>query len=389
MAKVLDKVLPGDIISADLMNRIIGAINDHEALLSASTGGSLDITSVQPVVLRMGEELKVFGTGLDPGTLKRISIDGNDVQLSSLKAGSGATLLAFDVPPILGIPDAGKTVVLTVENKGGASASEPFFLLPGLPTNLEASFNITRTTVTPGGALAANTSYEFTYSIEAFTSRSESYLLEPKLLSASAGWSVAVKAGATEISIPKSQPTPSTTPVVLVVTTGPAGGASLTLGVRAKNFAGVTGSSVADPVAIGSTPGAPNLDVEFLSPTVLGSVQKFSNGSLYIRIDANVANQKATVNPLNVRLKTPGIYTIGTPVVSNANWTVTIMNNPATFDTTGTPNAIKGVIFTVSAQAGAPDADVEIPVTGAGPLPDGSFKFKAKLRADPSNPSPL
>ncbi|MFS8979358.1 IPT/TIG domain-containing protein [Cupriavidus necator] len=387
MAALLDSVRPGDVITSDLINRIIDLLNEHDALLAASSGGSLSITGVQPQVVRMGEELKVLGSGLSPPTLKRVSIDGVDVPPASL-SGTDSTL-TFIVPPVLGIPDLGQTVTLTVENLGGTADTVTFFLLPGLPSNLEATFNITRTTVTPAGALAANTSYEFTYSIETFSSRNETYFLEPKLLSPSPGWSVTVKGGQNEIFIPKSQPAPSSMPVVLVVTTGPAGGASVTLGLRSKNFSGVTGSSVADPVSIGATPGAPNLDVEFLSPTVLGSVQKFSNGSLYIRTDANVANQKATVNPLNVRLKTPGIYTIGTPVVGNPAWTVTVMNSPLTLDTTGTPNAIKGLIFTVQGAAGAPDADIEIPVTGAGALPDGSFKFKAKLRPDPSNPSPI
>ncbi len=200
---------------------------------------------------------------------------------------------------------------------------------------------------------------------------------------------MAVKSGASEILIPKSQPTPSTTSVILIVTTGAVGGGTLSFGLRAKNYVGVTGSSMGEPVTIGATPGAPNLDVEFLSPTVLGSVQKFANGSLYVRIDAIVAHQTASVNPLNVRLKTGGVYTIGTPVVSNGSWAVTVTNSPMSFDTTGTPNAIKGIIFTVAAQANAPDTDLEIPVTGAGALPHGSFKCKLKLRADPSNPNPL
>jgi hypothetical protein len=387
MAAIPDVVRPGDVISSELLNRIIRLLNEHDAQLGGGTG-PLDISHVLPVVVRMGEELKVFGTGLSPANLKRVSVEGTDVQLASLTTQSD-TLIAFPVPPILGIPDAGKTVVVTVENKGGESDHESFFLLPGVATNLEASFKLTRTTVTPGGVLAPSTPYEFNYAIEAFTSRDETYLLEPKLLNAAAGWSVAVKGGSNELLIRRSQPTPSTTPVVLVVTTGPAGGASLSLGLRAKNFANVTGSSMLDPVSIGAQPGAPNLDIEFLSPKVLGSVQKFANGSLYIRTDATVANQKAIINPLNVRLVQPGLYTVQPPVVGDQKWTVTIGNNPPSFDTTGAPNAIWPLTITVTAQAGAPDADVEIPIVGAGSLPDASFKFKVKLRADPSNPSPI
>jgi hypothetical protein len=386
MAAILDTVRPGGVITSDLINRIIGMLNQHDALLAASSSGSLSINGVQPLSLRMGDELRVHGSGLASAGLKRVSIEGVDVAPASLTGTDG--VLSFLVPPIIGIPDLGQTVTLTVESLAGQADTATFFLLPGVSTTLDADFNFTRTIVTPAGALAANTNFEFTYSIQAFSSRAETYILEPKLMSPSPGWSVAMKAGQTELFIPKSQPTPSTIPVVLIVTTGPAGGASVTLGVRSKNFAGVTGSSPADPVTIGAVPGAPNLDVQFSTPQVLGSVQKYANGSLYIRTDGNVANQKATVNPLNVKLKTGGIYTIGTPIISNASWTVTILNNPLTLDTTGTTDAIRPLMFTVNGASGAADADIEIPVTGADALPDNSFRFKAKLRSDPSNPNP-
>ncbi len=385
MAAILETVRPGDVISSDLVNRMIQLINQHEALLAGGSA-TVQISSVQPTVVRVLEELRVFGSGLEVTNLQEISMDGNNVPLGALKLGSSGTLLIFDVPAVL-VPPSGSSVVLTIKNKAGQSAYASVFVLPAIVANLEATFNITRTTVSPGGAIAASTPYDFTFSIEAFTNLDETYLLEPKLVGAPAGWTVAVKSGATEIFIPKSQPVPSTTPVVLLVTTGAAGGGTLTLGLRAKNHAGVTPSSQAEAVTIGDTPGAPNTDVEFLTPTVFGSIQKFANGSLYIKTNSNPSLQTATVN-VPVRLKTPGVYTIDTPVV-DPNWTVTITNNPKSFDTTGTPNKIETLKFTVLGAAGALDGDVEIPITGAGVLPDGSFKFKAKLRSDPSNPSPL
>jgi hypothetical protein len=297
-------------------------------------------------------------------------------------------MLAFNVPPILGVPDTGKTAAVTVENKGGSTAVATFYLLPGIATTLEATFNITRTTVSPSGNLTPNGTFEFTYAVEAYTSIDETYLIQPTLLNPSAGWTVAVKGGATEMLIPKSQPTPSMTPVTLVVTTGASGSPSLSLGLRSKNFPGKGGSSTAETLTLNAAPPPPNTDVVFLSPSVLGSVQKYANGSLYVRTDASPANQFASVN-VDVKLKQPGVYAIGSAIVSNGSWAITILNSPTSFDTTGTPDAIKTVKFKATAQASAPDATVEIPLTGAGSLPDGSFKFSAKLRADPSNPSPL
>jgi hypothetical protein len=392
MAEIIDIVRPGDVISSDLLNRMIALLNKHAELLAG--GGPLDIDFVQPTVLRMGEELKVFGKGLEVGTLKRITVEGTDVPLYAVNPGSTDGLLAFNVPPILGIPDTGKTVVLTIENKAGVSDFASFYLLPGVATNLQATFGITRTTVmlagtnTPAGALAADTDYDFTFSIEAFTSRDETYLLEPKVLNAASGWTVAVK-GASEILIPKSQPTSSTRAVVLLVHTGAAGGADLTLGLRAKNFAGVTGSSMSESLSIASPPPTPNTDVEFLSPTVIPSTQKFTDGSLYIKIDTfDVTKQKAIFSPLHVRLKQGGKYAISS-FVSNPNWAIAIINSPPELNTTGTPNATVDVKFSVTAQAGAADADAEIRIVGAGALPQGTFKFKTKLRIDPSIPNPL
>src|SRR6266540_3883232 len=119
MPATMDTVNPCDAISADLMRRMIAMLNAHDALLVG--GGPITINNVQPPVLRVGEELKVFGTGLDKTNLKEISVEGSDVALSAVKAGSGDNLLIFDVPPVM-VPPTGKTAVVTVVNKAGASA---------------------------------------------------------------------------------------------------------------------------------------------------------------------------------------------------------------------------------------------------------------------------
>jgi hypothetical protein len=387
MAAIPDTVRPGDIISADLLNRIIRLLNEHDAQLTGGSG-PLSISHVQPQVVRMGEELKVFGSGLSPSSLQRISVEGTDVQLSALTTGTD-TLIAFIVPPIIGIPDNGKTVVVMVQNKAGQSDQESLFLLPGIATNLEASFNVTRTAVSPDEELQADSDYEFTFAIQAFTSRDETYLLEPVLQNAPAGWTASMKGGSSNLFIPRSQPTPSTTPVVVTVHTGAAGSASLSLGLRAKNFAGVTGSSQAEPIAIAQAPEEPNLDITFHTPQIIGSLPKFTGGILYVPANADATKQKAIINPLNVTLVQAGIYDIGPAEVSDPKWSITLNHTPPpVLDSTNAPNAVRPVRFTVAAQANAPDAEAEIPIVGREGLPQTSFRFKLRLRADPSNPIP-
>lgn len=384
MAAIQVKVSPGEVISSELFNRMIDMLNAHEALLGGSA--PIAITSVVPPALHVGDTLQVLGNGLSAANIQEIRVDASNVPVGTIKPGSSDSVMIFDIPALL-VPPAGKSATLIVTNKAGASASVSVYVLPQVVADLNASFNILRTQVTPAGNLAASTAYEFVFSIETFSTLDESYVLEPRVLGAPAGWTAVMKGGATELFIPKSQPTPTTNSVTVVVTTGATGGGALSLGLRAKNHPAVVGSSMSESIALGVTPGTPNFDVEFLSPTVLGSIQKFANGSLYIRTDANLSLQKATVN-LNVRLKTGGQYTVGTPVVSNPGWTVTVVSNPS-IDTTSTPNAIVPIVFTVSAQAAAPDANVQVPVTGSGTLPSGTFTCQLKLRADPSNPNPL
>lgn len=386
MAATLVKVNPGDPISSEQFNLMIDMLN----ALSGSTGPisiPVAITGVVPPAAHVGDALQVFGSGLAAANLQEITVDTTNVPIGFLKTGSTDSVAIFDVPPVL-VPPGGKSATLVMKNRTGASASSPLFLLPQVVPDLNASFNIVRTQVLPAGNLAAGTAYEFTFSIETFSTLDETYLLDPKILGAPAGWTAVMKGAATELFIPKSQPTPTTSPVIVVVTTGAIGGGTLSLGIKAKNHPSIAASSMGEGIAIGSTPGVPNVAVEFFSPTVLGSVQKFANGSLYIRTNGNPALQMAVVNPLNVRLQTGGQYTVGAPVVSNPSWTVTVNSNP-NINTTGMTNAIIPLIFTVTAQALAPDANVQIPVTGLGPLPDGTFTCQLKLRADPSNPVPL
>jgi len=391
VAKQKREVRPGDLISADLMNQLLNDVADLQLRVSqlegASVGTSVKIDRILPAVARMGDELRVFGSGLAAAKLQSISIEGTTIPIWALKQGSSDQLMIFDIPAIIGIPDAGRNAVLTVQSTSSSSDFGTFYLLPGIPTTLQANFNIKRTTVNPAGATVANTSYDYTFSIEAFTSVDESYTIQPQLTNAPADWTAAVK-GSADLFIAKSTPTSTTTSVVVTLKTGASGTGQLALGLRSKNFATVTGSSMAETVTIGVAPPPPNLDVDFLTPTVLGSVQKFSAGSLYIQIDQNVANQVAKINPLQVRLKQPGRYNIGNPVVSDQRWTVTITNASRVIDTTGTPNAIMPLRFDVNATAGAPDATASIAITGDGTLPSGTFTFALKLRANPSNPVP-
>ena len=391
-----NQVRPGDLISAQLMNQLLGTVSDLSLRVAQLEGGTTAqapvITSIQPQVVRMGEQLTVDGSGLAPATLSSITIDGSPVALNDLKPGSGATRLIFDAPPIIGVPEAGRTAVLKISGAAPPAAVGTFFLLPGVETVLSADFTITQIARTPAGAFVANTTYDITYEIAAITTMDATYTLAPVMTgTGGTGWTAAIKNGVTQIAIPKSQPTASKQTVVVSLHTGTTGARQVGLAISAPGTDAADGGSVPQAVTIGANPAPPSTDIVFsLPPTITGSVQKFANGNIYVRTDAAApTNQKAVISTLNTLLKVPGVYDIGPPTINGSGWTVTINNSPATLTTTGEPNKTLPLRFTVTAAVSAADAVLNIPVTGRSGGPASTLSVGLRLRANPSSPNPV
>ena len=389
-----NQVRPGDLISAQLMNQLLGTVSDLSLRVAQLEGGTTAqapvITSIQPQVVRMGEQLTVDGSGLAPATLSSITIDGSPVALNDLKPGSGATRLIFDAPPIIGVPEAGRTAVLKITGVAPPAAVGTFFLLPGVETVLSANFAITQVGRTPPGAIVANTNYDITYEVSAISTLDATYTLTPVMTgSGGSGWTATVK-GATQIVIPRSQPTASKRNVIVTVHTGTTGTRLVGLAISAPGTELADGSSVPQAVAIGANPVPPTSDIVFtLPPTITGSVQKFANGNIYIRRDTvTPANQKAIISSLNTLFKVPGIYDLGPPT-AGTGWTVVLNNSPATITTTGEPDKTVALKFTVTATAGAADSTLSIPITGRSGGPTSTLSCGLRLRDNPSSPNPV
>jgi hypothetical protein len=118
MAAILDSVRPGDVISSDLINRIIALVNAHDAALSAggsgSTTGVMISDLVPPPPLTVGQEVRINGANfrfLSGSTV--LTFDG--VQVNAFKLGSSDTALIVNVPLLSGL-GAGRDVVLSVSN---------------------------------------------------------------------------------------------------------------------------------------------------------------------------------------------------------------------------------------------------------------------------------
>lgn len=98
-----ERVKPGDLITDNLMNRILDKLDSLDKRVSAletvgSGGNSLAITDIFPLgSLQIGQEIQVLARNLVlPVTLNTVSIDG--VIIQGFNPGSDNTRLVFNIP---------------------------------------------------------------------------------------------------------------------------------------------------------------------------------------------------------------------------------------------------------------------------------------------------
>ena len=142
MAAILDTVRPGDVISSELLMRIIGLLNEHDALLSGGgTGGGgstgqLITGTNPPTEQNVNRTLTVFGNFDFPLATNALSIDNTPISPSAFLPGSNNLQLVFRIPTTISIPQSGrKPVIIRIVNTKG-SDQRPYTLLaevPGLP----------------------------------------------------------------------------------------------------------------------------------------------------------------------------------------------------------------------------------------------------------------
>jgi hypothetical protein len=128
----LQRVLPGDLITAQQINGMIDAINDLEAQLggiSSSQSNQVIISDLVPPsgTVQVGHELQVIGQNF------RFSAGGLQVYLDDTRIDvlTSATdnKVVFNIPGTIVVPQAGRPGVLTINN-GLTSAQRTLSLLP-------------------------------------------------------------------------------------------------------------------------------------------------------------------------------------------------------------------------------------------------------------------
>ena len=122
MAAITDLVRPGDVISSDLLNRIIALLNQHDTLIGSgpSTPTNLLTGFDPPAEQNVGSNLTVFGQFDFPLTTNNLSIDGIPIAPAQFLLGSGATQIRFKIPESIVVPPSTtKSVKVRVINSKG------------------------------------------------------------------------------------------------------------------------------------------------------------------------------------------------------------------------------------------------------------------------------
>lgn len=389
-------VAPGDLITAELFNGVLNNINDLLARVEALEGEGAKvlapiISSLNKNLFIVGEEMRVNGRNLHPDKLTRIFVGSSGVPLDRLKAGSNGNLLVFDVPSDSSLPDAGGTTILTVENAAGF-ASQQFELRPLVLNNLTANIVPSFASEVAVGGTPAPNDFILTFTLNAQTSRSEQWIVEPILNNPQnhAGWTATMAAGNALVDIPESQQTPHIRTFTVNLTKGATGPVGISLRVRSQNFpAHQFQSQVTQLSATVITPPPPT-DITITGLTRVAPASGQFAASLAQGITIN--NALAASRQVDVRIaiedlrNLDGVYTINNVTVANAAaWTVTA-NTPRTINASSTVHdtLVRLTILYNSSGPTTVEADVttiSIPVSGAGALPDRTIQIP--LRAAP------
>jgi hypothetical protein len=360
------EVAAGDVITAELMNQILADIGNLQTRVAVLESGVPDSNRPQIVLIdpnngvRIGEELQVFGFNLDPDQLTSVTIAGRTVTV--FKPSSHSRMLAFDVPPILGIPEEGADVRLEVSNEYG-SDDYMVNVQRSIADTLSATIFVNPDPeVVPQEPLEEGGSYEYGFIIRAFTTLDASYKLTPQI--DNPDWGVEMKNGVDQINIPRSQPNASFHYVVVVVTPGSKPMAKLRLKVEAVIDSEQYGESPLIALELGEVT-QPNTEIEIAmvpEQVVPSMLYETTSNTVFVPpvFPSGGGISNVTVTIVSTLKKADETYLISDPVVDNNTddlWTVT-RTSAASVDTAA-PDQNHSITITIdlddSAQTSTPD----------------------------------
>jgi hypothetical protein len=383
MAQLFPNVLPGDLITADQMNRIVqtlNGLNDRVTALEGSVigGSAVVITDLVPPSgnVQVGNQLVVIGRnfGFSVGS-QRVYID--DLRVDTFLPGSSDSQLIFIIPPsITNVPQQGRAATLTVSNSS-SSATRTLMLQSALVltgTIDVSSQGVTPATITQGVPatfaflLSSRANLDATVAVSAtvnVAANQPAWQANVQLLDSNqtplASNQVLVRAGQTTLINVRIGPVPAGT-----------NGQQFSLQVDVTAGGSVSGSSGPVTQTVGNPADQPDTTIKTLN---------FSSSHILPPGAGNVTATQITLNAnastrisLNADFTLVGNYVLTPTLISPAtNWTVGLLNStPSPFPIIAADLAnaqgvaSKTLDFNVQRLAGATNGQIEFKVQRQG-----------------------
>jgi hypothetical protein len=357
MAQIIDKVQPGDLITAQLINRIVDEINTLQAKVAGleavgPVGGQVFITDILPhsPLPRVGQQMHIIGQnfGFLIGATE-VMLDTN-VRVDTFLSGSNDQNLIFTVPVIQNLPPQGRPVVVKVSNVH-ESAQKVVTILP-VQLTLEGGVDVLFKNADPL-TITPNNPVTFEFNLKSRASLAADFTITPEITGVSdpSIWQnqiqvlnnlkVVVPNNKIPLNVNETKTFFVRIPVVPPNTTGVKFGLKVT--ASSGTIGGfdipaefTVGQAVVPPdpdtnlilnTGQGSTPvefiptSAGNLDLGTTPPTIF--LQKPS---------PQISSPLARVN-LTAAIRAIGTYTLTAQITSGSNWTATV-------NTQQTPNPL-------------------------------------------------
>jgi hypothetical protein len=376
----IQRVLPGDLITAQQMNAMIDAINALEAQisgLSTTQTNQVVITDLVPPsgTVKVNNELQVLGQNFRflAGGLQ-VYID--DQRVNVLTSATD-TKLVFNIPGTIVVPQAGRPGVLTVNN-GLTTAQRTLSLLPALILSgaVDVIANGTTPTTPVPGLFTLN------FRLRSRASIDTTFVIDP-VVSVPA-WQSSVQVLQAQVVVPARQITLAAgaeTTFAVTLTIPPATNGTAFNVVVTATSGQVAGTSGAQAFTVGAA--APQPD-----PTItLGfsaSSQVFGTGTISSGVVSLAAGASATVR-LSATFTIATTYDITAVFIGATNWEVkpVLASTPSPMtitaaDLQATGTAAKTLEFGVRPLAGATNGKIEFRVLRTGQSQPRTFSMEVQ-----------
>ena len=358
--KLFQEVKPGDLITAELMNKVMRQVEDLSGRVDdleqgGVPAGRVEITEVLGA-RRVGALLEVRGKNFAvPVELNTVRIDGVPVPDDHFGGGNNAERLFFIVPDEFdGLP---KDVTLTVK-AGDSSDSITFTLQEESETMPGGTLTVVLSDFSPDhGVIGDGTTYDLTFDVTGITNVAETYDV---VATVDESWGLDVGgtgSDRTTLEIPQADPPGVTRQVVVAVTVPPETPdetvANLTLTVRSQLNASFQGDRTL-ALEVGAPPPGTSTDVVVAFAGTVSAPGSTANGE--VRVPGTDTEVSVDFN-VSLGSEAPaGRYLFFASLETGTGWTVL----PETSDRQPldmTPNTTSqvSVFLTAGSAAATPD----------------------------------